>query len=864
MSINDFKPETKQDNTFYGSVGTNVNVNEIRDNAKIEFNAGETHFDEISFEDLESQTKELPEIQPDLLNRINTNKMLVLGGELGGINKNELIFQLAYLIANTKKSNSQESDSDQTNPQNVDISIKVWRRSSTQQIIDLELELRNRKSPTIFIFSDIEPQDINTSLQHISEIVLSLPHWVLFTTDRSFSSWHLSEKVKESFFPTDLKLQNIYGEDILVKKFQEELNRLQKELEENYQGELSEYLESLDRRYGLISQLDTLTSIKQFVKLLGEKLKELIENRKQEENQSETKSTLESIEIDIEALIEDSKNDEKFIINLFQNILNDRPQQQLLILGISFFNGIFEDQFFAALEKVFTEAWQKRKPSLVAPDYSDLEELLYNYFDFQENDLYEGVSNSFKVVETKPYQTDIRSINILSLENRNKLFEIAWQTHRRQIINALEVLVDIVKESGSEKNYTLPEKWDLYGDPTRREKLRSAITNTFSSIGLVSVNAVHSSLLRLATDKNPEVRAVAASVIASWYKSNKKEEIFRILQSFYGTALQKENAKKSQQIIGEIEEEDNIESQDESKLKEIEKLQNQNEVDQIKDKYSEFSQYFLKQYEEVIKRYHNQDESYYISKYPDLQDYVGATVAVTIDKVIYEYYEGKNLSDSFYIWLGELSESRLNLVHYYFGYRTMFCVVPLHLKEEKMQLLLKKIAQKQRGFLDWQSSLSLNHGIARSLAHAYDYPDNRSEVKNILDSWYSEVKKNLIKRYGEEDTNNFPLLQTIVLTYGEIKYNEEPPILLNDGLKRLKEVFNLLPSEQNSKYEKYLFVRKAVIDTTYSLTEKYFDNVQSELQEIISIFQPEEQKKLVNKLTDMYLKQLAYFVIKMR
>ncbi len=32
---NNFQPETKQDNIFYGSVRTNVNVNEIRDNAKI-------------------------------------------------------------------------------------------------------------------------------------------------------------------------------------------------------------------------------------------------------------------------------------------------------------------------------------------------------------------------------------------------------------------------------------------------------------------------------------------------------------------------------------------------------------------------------------------------------------------------------------------------------------------------------------------------------------------------------------------------------------------------------------------------------------------------------------------------------------
>ena len=77
MSINNFQPETKQDNTFYGSVGTNVNVNEIRDNAKIEFNVGETHFNEISVEDLELQTKELLETQPDFLNQRITQKILV-------------------------------------------------------------------------------------------------------------------------------------------------------------------------------------------------------------------------------------------------------------------------------------------------------------------------------------------------------------------------------------------------------------------------------------------------------------------------------------------------------------------------------------------------------------------------------------------------------------------------------------------------------------------------------------------------------------------------------------------------------------------------------------------------------------------
>ncbi|NER08379.1 MAG: hypothetical protein F6K17_40475, partial [Okeania sp. SIO3C4] len=180
---------------------------------------GKTDFDEISFEDLESQTKELPEIQPDFLNSLKEHRMLILGGELGGINKNELILQLAYLVAK----DSQKTDSNKTNPQKADISIKFWRHSSSQQIIDLEPELRNRKTPTIFVFLDIEPKDINCSLQHIfSEIIPSLEHWVLFSTNRSFSSWHLNDNA-QIFFNPNLNPKDIYGQDILVNELKNKL-----------------------------------------------------------------------------------------------------------------------------------------------------------------------------------------------------------------------------------------------------------------------------------------------------------------------------------------------------------------------------------------------------------------------------------------------------------------------------------------------------------------------------------------------------------------------------------------------------------------------------------------------------------------
>lgn len=783
---------------------------------------GKTDFDEISFEDLESQIQELPKIQPDFLNQLKEHRMLVLGGELGGINKNELILQLAYLLA---KDSSQKAD----------ISIKFWRHSSSQQIIDLELELRNRKTPTIFVFTDIEPKDINCSLQHIfSEVIPSLEHWVLFSTNRSFSSWHLNDDA-QIFFNPNLSPQDIYGEDILV-------NELENKLGENLKLELNKYLKNDDRTLELIAKnLGSFGNILRFVKLFDRKIQESPET---------------PTDININDLIKESKSD-AFIRGLFQNILSDR--QQLMALGISFFNGMFEDQLFTALEKVFTEAWRKRHPSLIALDYSDLEELIYNYFDFQENDLYEGVSNIFKDVKTKTYKIDIRSINILSLGNRDQLFEIAWQSHRRQIINALEVLVNIVKESALEKNSYLPEKWDLYRNPIRREKVRKAITNTFSSIGVVSINVIDSSLLQLATDENREVRAVAASVIASWYEVGKKEEVFRILQSFYDVSLEKEKVETGQQGTEKekVAEEDNVENQDESEVKKVEELEKQNIISKVIDPLLKLFRGIFGKYIGEVKK--QKKEKYYIDKGEDFQDYIGATVAVTIGNVIYEHHRNENLSSDLYDWLKELSKSRLRLVHLYFGYSTLSKVVPLHLKQTRA--FLKEIVQDHRDWLYKKYDLSLNHAVAISLTYAYNYPENRQEVKDILETWYQEAGT----RYGEiesyedisteEDnllTKEDALLRTIALTYGLIKYDDEIfPILLQNACLCLENIFNM---------DKHILLREAVITAVLLLVNKYLGGIEEWLSGLVSNFSIKEKKNLVIELTQVYKKE--YYLLK--
>ena len=822
-----------------------------------------TDFDEISFEDLESQTKELPEIQLDFFDQRKKQRMLVLGGELGGINKNELILQLAYRLAKDERLDSEKIDSDQTNPQKVDVSIKRWRRTSSQQTIDLEAELQKTKDPTIFLFTNIEPRNIASSLQNIYKIVQSLRrHYILASTDRSFSSWHLNNNA-QYFFPTNLNPQTIYGQHILVKELQEELSRYQKQLnklqeesEKDLKPKLSECLKSNYGSLESISQnLGSLKSIRQFVKLLSQRLNEHIKKQKELKKQtqlsSEALSTLLSRK-NINILIENSKlNDETFIRNLFQNILQNSPRQQLLALGISFLNGLFEDQLFTALEKVFTEAWQKRDPSLVTLDYSDLDELRYNYFDFQENDfdIYERVSNSFKVVETKLYKTDIRLINVVFVKNREQLFKVAWESHRRQIINGLEVLVNIVKDSVVPENYYLPGNWNLYGTQTRREKLRRAVSNTFcdiiSNIGSASINALYNSLFELARDKKNEVRNVAANILTNLYERGKKEELFRILQFLYDFSLEKEKKGTSQWRRQKEKEKDNTEN--EEKLEEVEKQQTKNIITKIKDFLTNLFR------EEKIQG----EKEYYINKQTDLHDFLGATVAVTVGNVISEHYRGggEGIPDDFYSWLKELSKSKLRFIHAFFGYYSLYVTVPFYLKQ--MRGFLKEIVEKHKYWLYEEYNLSLNHAVAQSLADAYRYSKNREEVKDILKNWYEEASK------GDEYTKSKQnakekqvlkkedaLFRTVALTYGQIQYDDKDvdkfPILLRDTCLWFEEIL---------KKDKNLLVRKTIISAVFLLTHNYLGTIEKWLSNLVSDFTPEEQKRLIIELTNIYLKE---------
>ena len=237
----------------------------------------------------------------------------------------------------------------------------------------------------------------------------------------------------------------------------------------------------------------------------------------------------------------------------------------------------------------------------------------------------------------------------------------------------------------------------------------------------------------------------------------------------------------------------------------------------------------------------------------------GATVAVTVGDVISEYHRDGSLPDDFYSWLKELSKSKLLFVHAYFGYHSLYVTVPLHLKQ--MRSFLKEIVEKHKDWLVEESDLSLNHAVARSLARAYNYLENREEVKDILKDWYEEARE-ASKEYGytksKKDTKEKQvlkkedaLLRTVALTYGQIQYDDKDaekfPISLKDTCSWFEEIL---------QEDKDILVRKTIISAVFILTHNYLSQIEKWLSDLVSDFSSEEQKSLIIELIKIYIEEV--------
>lgn len=375
-------------------------------------------FFEPSLERYKSPLFKSPKITSQLLARLKHLRFLVLAGS-SDVDKDSLTRHTASCLIEELAAGGEQ------------IMVQEWYRRSDSQSV--EIELQKTEKPTVFILTQVTPQNIGYDLNTIIRMAKSCQHYVIVSTGTTFTAWRQP---------------------------------------------------STNQKYWYEVSPDKVADCQKLI------------------NQNSEEDSL-----------------SKWYLGL-------EPRERLLALGLSFFDGLFDDQFFAALEEIVETVWQKRDSSLRALDYCDFEKLEESFFNF---------------TETKNQGT---KINIRFPKQRRILFKVAWNRDRRQILAALPVMVDIVNQSVS-RSFINPE---LYGTNTKCNEVRKAIAETISDIGSISVTSVQTTLLQLAANNDTRVQSTAAYAMAQW-----RDPDYKLDQQLFDTLHSWLDLLQAKRIIEEVE-----------------------------------------------------------------------------------------------------------------------------------------------------------------------------------------------------------------------------------------------------------------------------------------------------------------------
>lgn len=590
------------------------------------------------------------------IDNLSKQKLLVLAGNHE--DKSDLALHLAVKLRKEKL---------------TDESIFIWEWQGSSNPKKLVAAIRGegyekfkKNQHNIIILPDIQPQ---YNLNQIEQAAGRGNNYVIATTDVPIAKWTVANKLVIWDTSTDPPIyQSKDLAEALIQKLNDKKISLNDDLKLSIQESVGDYLKKI-------------AEVEYCLQLLL------------------TKKEISKITIH-EAVCGARKNRKNSLKQWFNSsALTDK--EKLLVLGLSFFDGLFEDQFFAALEIVVRDVWQQRDPTLMALDYQDLENL-GNYYELSERTDDEMNSNGFKVINTENYPTKpaIGKIKIRNYNDRPQLLEVAWKTHRRQIMNALGAIVNIVKESVEQQ----PGNWELYGTLFRRNLLHNTVSQTLCDIGLGETSAaidVRTPLLELASHETFEVKDVAAQAIAQWYIYGSIQEQSLSRQRFFGTLTNFWSIATQKQIWS-------IATQKQKDASETE----------------------------------------------ERQENIGAAVARTISYAAINTSSSEEFKQDFLNWLEEISRHPSQIVREHFGYHTLFNIVPVYLDELKESL--KEWTQKYE---------ELNHPIAVALARAYkEHPSSVKDIldkwrnearQNLSDIKNERLLTTVALTYGEIEYDNW-------------------------------------------------------------------------------------------------------------
>jgi hypothetical protein len=419
-----------------------------------------------------------PENISELATTLYTQRMIILGGS-PEVDKDELARHLAWYLSSRIEQEKKDGLEH--------VEIMEWHHNSDRQ--SLIIGIQEEKKPAIFILPQISPTDVAYDPARLQMEARKNGHFVILSTEQPYSAWKISGNGSAPVYWVELSPESLYSPAKLTDALIDQLLNALELLPESLSKVDFEPDTPLAGKITIgqaASQLKTPKNIAFFVELLCQKRRPLTE-------------------ANVEEWLNVSHDSSRVFAQWFLSSL--RPHEQTAALGLGLFEGLLDDQYFAALEEVTEAVWRGRDPHIIFPDYCDLENLgsFYNFVETQDG--------GFKINSKIPRQ-------------RKLLFDLVWKSYRRKLQVSLPVISRLAIQSISDwdKNPT------LYGSNIRRNTLRDAIGESLSEVGLISPAAVEECLLQLASNQNFEVQVIAAKAMARWREFDRDKELFEMLQ----------------------------------------------------------------------------------------------------------------------------------------------------------------------------------------------------------------------------------------------------------------------------------------------------------------------------------------------
>lgn len=403
-----------------------------------------------------------------LFKHIKEKRLLVVGGGVE-FYKDDFIRHLAALIA-----------------EETGLRAKEWLERGGS--FNLFSSISEEKAPCVFIFPSTSPIEVNYDLRRLANLADKYNHYILISTRQPAQSWKLPTDIRQDYW-FEVPQSHLYHPGDLTRCLIQELERTgsHKRFEnkvEHLQPE-TELIKGISLEE-IAAQLETIDKIQIFTRLVN--------NEERTISRASLKKLLDNVV--------DSKNE--LISNWFLS-LAEKEKETAIVLSL--FEGLYDDQFFEATERIVDEAWQNRETKLKSLDYCDLDSL-FNFFnvhqiDFNQRLIYSKFSNQ-----------------------RMEFFKAIWFSHRRKVLSALPVLEELIHDSGKIEKYN----WELYGTTERKERLLKVVSEVLSDIGMLNSHIVEPYLLRLATDPVIEIQEITAKALARWREYEREEQLFEILE----------------------------------------------------------------------------------------------------------------------------------------------------------------------------------------------------------------------------------------------------------------------------------------------------------------------------------------------